>query len=313
MKKTMKAIVLLISVLPLGCATIFTTSQQGVYVDSEPREAKVRSNKFYQQETTPTFINMKKGGDIYLDISKEGYETDYVQLNKTLTPSVFANLLLFELAPIGLFLDWQTGAMWNYQDKVVVKLDKKIGLPPTVTHPKADSDGNASQGSHPITNIEEKAPPVFHSFRSAAPNYKVQEMNLSGPRVGFTYLSKGSIQEVKREEDIDVGSMITQFGWQFEKGIHIHEDAPMLVFEILALIGGLDQSVHTETVFSFMGIRSKGGSEFAFGPTWYQNTTAVGYSGGTIFKYHHINIPLNLIVVPSKSGTNISLLTGFSW
>jgi hypothetical protein len=27
---------------------------------------------------------MKKGGDIYLDISKEGYETDYVQLNKNL-------------------------------------------------------------------------------------------------------------------------------------------------------------------------------------------------------------------------------------
>ncbi len=297
MKKTMRGILLLIGCLNFGCATIFNTGRQSVYVDSEPRAANVRGNKLYQEETTPTLINMKKGGDIYLDIAKEGYQTDSIQLQKNLAPAVWINLLLGSLSPLGLFIDWQSGAMWNYQDKVVVRLDKKKDSEPT-----------------PKTETEKKDTQSATSFRATYQNQNGKEKTLSGPRLGLTYLSKKAIQTIKREEEgILVGSVITQFGWQFEKVIRFHEDAPMFVFELIPVIGALDQNVHTETVFSFVGIRSKGGSEFALGPTWYQNSYAVGYAAGTAFKYSHLHIPLNFIVVPAKTGTSISLLTGFSW
>jgi hypothetical protein len=67
-------------------------------------------------------------------------------------------------------------------------------------------------------------------------------ISLSGPRVGFTVLSQSIVDTLKKEDQIIVSPLISQFGWQFEK----------------------------------------------------------------------LNVPVNFAVVPTKAGTRVSVLTGFS-
>ena len=49
------------------------------------------------------------------------------------------------------------------------------------------------------------------------PPPRLKTVSLSGPRFGVTALSDGVVDEVARNDRIEVGSNITQFGWQFEK------------------------------------------------------------------------------------------------
>ena len=63
---------------------------------------------------------------------------------------------------------------------------------------------------------------------------------LSGPRFGMTFLSQ-SFQDSLKAHDVNVGSVITQFGWQFEKQFLGSPDGLAAVNEWIVLIGGLDQ------------------------------------------------------------------------
>ena len=48
------------------------------------------------------------------------------------------------------------------------------------------------------------------------PPPRLKTVSLSGPRFGVTALSDGVVEKLQ-ERSIEVGSNITQFGWQFEK------------------------------------------------------------------------------------------------
>ena len=48
------------------------------------------------------------------------------------------------------------------------------------------------------------------------PPPRLKTVSLSGPRFGVTALSDGVVEKLQ-ERSIEVGSSITQFGWQFEK------------------------------------------------------------------------------------------------
>ena len=50
----------------------------------------------------------------------------------------------------------------------------------------------------------------------------LKTVSLSGPRFGVTALSDGVVEKL-HERSIDVGSSITQFGWQFEKEFYSKE------------------------------------------------------------------------------------------
>ena len=66
-------------------------------------------------------------------------------------------------------------------------------------------------------------------------------VNLSGPRFGMTALSTGVVDELKKR-DIEVGSNISQFGWQFEKQFYTRNSGVAAVNEWVFLLGGLDQA-----------------------------------------------------------------------
>ena len=136
-------------------------------------------------------------------------------------------------------------------------------------------------------------------------------VNLSGPRFGMTALSTGVVDELKTR-DIEVGSNISQFGWQFEKQFYTRNSGVAAVNEWVVLLGGLDQGVALPSLSWMVGLRTREGAEFGIGPNITPAGVALALAGGVTFRAGNLNVPMNVAVVPSKAGTRISILTGFN-
>jgi len=152
------------------------------------------------------------------------------------------------------------------------------------------------------------ATPALSQTVPVPPSYPV---NLSGPRVGLTVLSDGVINRL-REESVDVGPMITQFGWQFEKRFYGGKDGLSAVTEFVVLGGGLEQGVVLPSVNWLVGLRTQKGFEFGVGPNVTPVGTAMVYAAGTTIRSGALNFPVNVAVAPSRSGVRVSLLTGIT-
>ena len=135
--------------------------------------------------------------------------------------------------------------------------------------------------------------------------------NLSGPRFGITSLSDGIVQKFA-DNYIDINPVITQFGWQFEKQFFTKDSGVTMVTEWVALLGGLEQSVALPSLSWLVGVRTRDGAEFGIGPNITPAGTALVFATGMTFRTGAVNVPVNVAVVPSKSGTRVSVLTGFS-
>lgn len=136
------------------------------------------------------------------------------------------------------------------------------------------------------------------------------EVNLSGPRFGLTMLSQGNIDKL-REHGINVRSIVSQFGWQFEKRLYSGEGVTALT-EWVPLISGLDQGEILPSFNWLVGVRTASGTEFGIGP----NITPVGVglvvAGGITVRQGGLNVPLNFALATSKSGPRFTMLTGFN-
>ena len=140
-------------------------------------------------------------------------------------------------------------------------------------------------------------------------------MKLSGPRIGVTFLSDGIVR--KLHEDLagdfdDVGSVISQFGWQWEKRFYSGTNGVTAVTEWVLLFGGMEQGVVIPSLSWMVGARTAKGIEFAVGPNFTPVGVALAVAAGVNFRAGHLNVPVNLAVVPSKSGVRVSLLAGFN-
>jgi hypothetical protein len=138
-----------------------------------------------------------------------------------------------------------------------------------------------------------------------------KEANLSGPRFGLTLLSDGVVKKIQ-DEGVDIGPQISQFGWQFEKQFFTKDTPVTLVTEWVALLGGLEQSLVIPSVSWLVGVRTRDGAEFGIGPNVTPAGTGLVLATGMTFRAGAVNVPINLAVVPSKSGSRVTLLTGFS-
>jgi hypothetical protein len=135
--------------------------------------------------------------------------------------------------------------------------------------------------------------------------------DLSGPRFGLTLLSDGVVQELAKR-DIEIGPHISQFGWQFERQFFARGGPVTMVTEWVALVGGLEQSVALPSLSWMVGVRTHDGAEFGIGPNITPAGTALVLATGMTFRASAINVPVNVAVVPSRVGTRVTLLTGFS-
>jgi hypothetical protein len=105
---------------------------------------------------------------------------------------------------------------------------------------------------------------------------------------------------------------VSQFGWQFEKQFFARDSGVTMVTEWIGLLGGLEQSVALPSLSWLVGIRTRDGAEFGIGPNITPAGTALVFATGMTFRTSAVNVPVNVAVVPSKSGTRVSIMTGFS-
>lgn len=144
------------------------------------------------------------------------------------------------------------------------------------------------------------------------PQRPVQVVNLEGPRFGVTMLSDSVREKLKRDVDTEVGSVITQFGWQKEKQFLANSNGLSGVTELVLLVGGLEQGVFLPSANWLVGMRTATGFEFAVGPNVTAAGVALAAATGVTVRAGDLNIPLNFAAVRSKSGLRVSLLAGFN-
>jgi hypothetical protein len=137
-------------------------------------------------------------------------------------------------------------------------------------------------------------------------------VKLGGPRVGVTFLSNGIVDTLRDDSYIEVGSLVSQFGWQFEKRFSTTDSGLTPVTEWVALLGGLEQGVVLPSVTWLVGLRGRNGAEFGVGPNLTPVGAALAIAAGITVRSGNVNFPVNVAVVPSKSGMRVSLLAGFN-
>ncbi|NNJ55592.1 MAG: hypothetical protein HKP14_05650 [Bacteroidia bacterium] len=108
------------------------------------------------------------------------------------------------------------------------------------------------------------------SYESAINNPYYQTLNLSGPRMGYTFFTGEAariLQAPKEEGGYDAFPAFFQMGYQFEKQ-YLNEGKWQALFEFIPLVSGLDQGYFIPSFTIMNGIRSnKNGLEFAIGPS----------------------------------------------
>ena len=149
------------------------------------------------------------------------------------------------------------------------------------------------------------------AFAQTAPTPAGEPIKLSGPRFGMTLLSDGVVRKLRNEDDVDVSSLVSQFGWQFEKRFETGS-ALTPVTEWVFLLGGLEQGTVLPSLSWLVGLRTRTGVEFGVGPNITPVGAALAVAAGVTFQSGALNVPLNVAVVPSKAGVRVSLLTGFN-
>lgn len=155
------------------------------------------------------------------------------------------------------------------------------------------------------------ATPLYAQSGPDAPP-PTRTLSLSGPRFGLTFLSDGVITKLKEERHIDIGSTVSQFGWQFERQFYSKQGGVTALNEWVFLLGGLDQGVAIPSLSWLVGLRTSEGAEFGVGPNVTPAGVALAVAAGVTIRTGVLNVPMNFAVVPTKAGTRVTMLTGFT-
>lgn len=141
-----------------------------------------------------------------------------------------------------------------------------------------------------------------------------QVEKLSGPRVGFTYITPGTlIDNLNELPNIDEANpVIAQFGWQLETKF-MDEGNTSGIVEFVGLVGGFEQGLFLPSVSTLVGFRKNTGFEFALGPNLSLSGIGMVIGAGFNFKSGKINFPVNIAYVPSVSRSKITQYESYAW
>jgi hypothetical protein len=162
-------------------------------------------------------------------------------------------------------------------------------------------------GKRPAGKADKKTP----TPRDQAVSEWKRTVDYSGPRFGFTYLPEAVVDSLKNH-DIDVGSAISQFGWQLEHEIHVTPEGPMVLNEWVFLAGGLEKGVFLPSVTWLVGARGRTGNEVGFGPNVSIAGVGLALAAGVNMNSGGLHFPMNVAAASSKGGVRVSFLTGFT-
>ena len=135
--------------------------------------------------------------------------------------------------------------------------------------------------------------------------------SLAGPRFGVSILT-GAMRSKLADRGINVGPVISQFGWQLERQFLSSPGGLTAVTEWIFLVGGLDQGAFLPSMNWLVGVRTPNGTEFGIGPNVSPAGFALVVAAGVTYRSGALNIPVNVALVPSKEGVRVGLMTGFT-
>ena len=138
------------------------------------------------------------------------------------------------------------------------------------------------------------------------------QRRLSGPRFGVTFLTREMRDSIAVTFEEEVGAVVTQFGWQWERQFLNNGGGLTPVTEWVLLVGGLEQGVFLPSLSWLVGLRTLGGTEFGLGPNIGPGGVGMVLAAGITRTSGNVNIPFNIAVVPSKQGLRVGLLAGFN-
>jgi hypothetical protein len=158
---------------------------------------------------------------------------------------------------------------------------------------------------------------AFLSAQSSGETYKVkfESKNLSGPRLGFTYLP-GQGELVTKLKEKNIGVFLSQFGWHFEYQIVPETEGPCFLIEVIPLVAGVEYGKIIPTLTLGFGIRFPNGIEFGMGPNVMATESgllsALMVTVGKSFNFGGVSIPLNFAVTTNPKGYRISFIFGYA-
>lgn len=145
-------------------------------------------------------------------------------------------------------------------------------------------------------------------------NAEAQIEHLSGPRVGFTYITPGSL--IDNLSDLpnigEANPVIAQFGWQLEARF-MDAGTTAGIVEFIGMIGGFEQGLFLPSVSTLVGFRKSSGFELAMGPNLSLSGVGMVLGAGFNFKSGNLNFPVNIAYVPSISKSKITQEEEGSW
>jgi len=128
-----------------------------------------------------------------------------------------------------------------------------------------------------LENNEKIEQSLVHYDQFSTPITKLKN---SGPRIGLAYIGGqvGSrFQEEEKYGGYDAFPIMSQIGYQIE-GQYLNAGEFQALGEMLFMVNGLDQQMFIPSLILMNGFRvGKNGWEFAFGPRFGIQSTAVGY------------------------------------
>ena len=121
-REWLRNVVLLAAATSLcGCATIVNGTKQTITINTEPAGATARVRGQVQGVKTPGTVTVKRIDLSTILISRDGYKTKQVNLEREMNPWVWGNLPLcgFLLAPLGMLFDGLSGGGYVQKPSVV--------------------------------------------------------------------------------------------------------------------------------------------------------------------------------------------------
>ncbi len=119
-------LLLCLSLVLTGCATILNDPEQPVAFDTEPPGAYV-SIDGVRMGTTPCVVPVaRKGGDKLVTFELAGYKTEIINMRNTLDAALAGNILIGGF--VGLAIDGVSGRGGGYQKSLKIILEPGSGI-----------------------------------------------------------------------------------------------------------------------------------------------------------------------------------------
>ena len=141
--------------------------------------------------------------------------------------------------------------------------------------------------------------------QTAAPDQgpALVERNLSGPRLGITYVG------------INAPRLVSQFGWHFEWQVIPEGGGPQFVIQLVPLVAGVEHGRFMPSLTLAMGVRFPSGIEGGLGPNLQlvdPVSTGLVLGIGKSFDYGGVSIPVNLAYTINPMGNRVSVIIGYA-